>query len=93
MNIRHELENGILPIINGILYENGVIDWINISYDANFNRSISGVSRKCIDDLISRRELLFSSIGTSYQTNDISNNIRVYCGGGSYGGDGYVVVE
>lgn len=93
MDIHQEWENGRLPIINGILYENGVIDWINISYDSNFNRSISGVRRRSIDDLISSRELFFSIINTSYQMNDKGNNIRVYCGGGSCGSEGYVVVE
>ena len=93
MDLHQEWKNGRLPIINGILYENGAIEWVNISYDLDYNRVINRGSNLNINDLIKDKELHFSAISTSYQTEDKKNNIIVSYGGGSYGSEGYVVVE
>ena len=93
MDIYKEWKNGRLPIINGILFESGAIDWIRIRFDSAFHRVIDGVSRISISDIMSSGDINFSTISTCYQISDSKNNVRAYCGGGSYGSEGYVVVE
>mgnify|MGYP000878755450 CR=1 FL=1 len=93
MDIYREWKNGRLPIINGILYENGIIEWINIDYDSNYKRIINRGSNLCINDLILKNELHFSNISTCYQFENNTKDIVVYCGGGSHGSEGFIVVE
>lgn len=93
MDIYKEWKNGRLPIINGILYGNSTIEWINIDYDLNYKRIINRGSILCVNDLIMKNELYFSTISTCYQFEDKNNDLVIYCGGGSYGSEGYIVVE
>ena len=93
MDIYKEWKNGRLPIINGIVYEDGSIEWINIDYDSNYRRIINRGSNLSINDLISKSELHFSAISTCYQTENKTKGVTLYCGGGSYGSEGYVVLE
>jgi hypothetical protein len=92
IDINNEWKNGRLPIINGILYHDGSIDWINIDYD-NTKRKIEYGSRININELLSEDDFGFSYIGVNDRTKDVNNSLNVCCGEGGFGGDGFVVVE
>lgn len=92
VNITTEWHDEKIPIVNGIIYSDGSIDWINVDYDADKRNIVHG-SKIHIDDLLSNNELGFSSIIVNKKIEILDKQINVYCGEGSFGGDGFVVVE
>jgi len=93
MDLNQEWKNGRIPIINGVLHENGEIECINISYDLDYNRVVKRGSNQNIYELIKEKEVYFSKISTFRQIKESKNNIVVSYGGGSYGSEGYIVLE
>ena len=94
-NICNEWNKGRLPIVNGIIHHNGYIDRLAIDYDKDKRIStIINSGRISIDSLFSDEEnYCFTEIGIFCKTASIEKNISVYSGGGSFGGDGFIVVE
>lgn len=92
IDINREWNKKRLPIVNGIVYKDGSVDWINISLSGN-KRVIEHGSKVHLDELLSENELGFSNIIISDKIIDLINKTIVYCGEGSYGGDGFIVVE
>jgi len=92
INLNIEWQNQKLPIVNGIIYSDGSLDWINVDYVGD-KRKIQFGSRIHLDDLLSNNEVGFSNIIINKKTQSFYKKINVYCGEGSFGGDGFVVVE
>lgn len=96
IDICNEWNNGKLPIVSGIIYHDGDVDRISIVFDANNNyrRTIVKEGRININALsINEGSCGFSKVGIFCKVSSEERNITVYCGGGSYGGDGFIVVE
>ncbi|AEY67512.1 hypothetical protein [Clostridium sp. BNL1100] len=91
-DINLEWLNGKLPIINGIIYPNGNIDWLNVNV-IDGKRSIENGSQLHINDLIADDELGFADVYIRGKVEDDKRDVTIYCGEGSFGGDGFVVVE
>jgi len=87
-----EWENERLPIINGIIYNTGQVDKVYVDYDDNDKRVLAHSGRAKIDS-ISIDDDDFCDVTIHSKAHDEKRDIAVYCGGGSYGGDGFVVVE
>ena len=88
--------NGRLPVVSGITYCDGYVDRIYIEFDKdnNYKRTIVKEGRIDIDSLsANEKKYGFSHVGTFCEVSNKENNINVYCGGGSYGGEGFIVVE
>lgn len=92
MNIENEWKSGKLPIINGILYSDGKIDWINIEFGQN-GRVIRNGSKIHLNDLVADNDLNFTEVAILDRKDDLINNAVIYCGDGGMGGDGFVLVE
>jgi hypothetical protein len=92
IDINSEWANRKLPIVNGIVYSDGSIDLIEISFVGN-KRNIQHNGKSSLNNLLSKNELGFSSIMIASKVEDVNKKICVYCGEGSFGGDGFVVVE
>lgn len=90
--LKNEWINRKIPIVNGIIYQDGSVDCIEISYVGK-SRSIQHGNKIHLDDLLSKNELGFSSVMIANKLEDFHNNINVYYGEGSFGGDGFVLVE
>lgn len=91
-DINYEWHNEKLPIINGIIYADGSIDWINVDYDGDSRKIVFG-NKIHLNDLINKNELYLSSIMVNKKLENPEKQIMVYCGEGGFGGDGFVVVE
>ncbi len=91
-DINREWKSGRLPIINGILYEDGSMDCINIDFDVR-ERTVEYIRKVHINELLSQGEIGFSYITVNNKVIHLEKQITVYCGEGSYGGDGFVVVQ
>ena len=71
-----------LPVINGILYADGSFRKIDIITDENFHRKLVPVPAQNPDFSI------ISDIAISAEY--VFQNYHIFCGEGSYGGDGFV---
>lgn len=80
-----ELEN--LPIINGIMYSNGYVDSVAISVQAKHSRTVCKQEHK----VLSSNDLDYTYAYPSSELIIESMNCKITCGGGSYGGDGFVL--
>lgn len=92
-SLRDEWEKGRLPIISGILYENGKIKWLNIDRESNRKRRIEKGSILHVNNLIEENDLYFSNITAMCTTTIVDNNIIITCGEGGQGSEGFIVVE
>jgi len=91
-DIFREWKNSRLPIINGILYEDGSIRNIYVIRHNSISEIKLG-ERSHINSLINDKD--FFTI-YAYVLNTVKDNekmIMVSCGDGSFGGDGFVIVE
>ncbi len=91
-NINTAWLKGELPIINGILNSNGTIDCLNL-HDKIGVRLIEHGSVENINEMNKSKKINFSSIYISGNFQDITKDITAYCGEGSFGGDGFVLVR
>jgi hypothetical protein len=91
MNINDQWQKDELPIINGIIYENGVIEQINISFNNNM-RIIEYGNKLHINNLIVNRELEFTRVIILDHLEISNEKFHVYSGAGGFGGDGFIVV-
>jgi len=82
-----------LPIINGIVYSSGDVDKIYIDYDENNYERILIHSGRTKVGLLFTNEGSFSDVNIYGTTSNEEKNLTVSYGGGSYGGDGFIVVE
>jgi len=87
-------KNRKLPIFNGIAYSDGYVDRFNVDYDENNNykRILINNGRTRIDSLLIDADN-FSYASIYGQISNEEKRIIVIYGGGSYGGDGFIVVE
>ena len=91
-NLQNEWKKGRLPIISGILYENGNVNWINIE-SKNRMRRIEHGSKLNLNTLMEENEIYLSEITILCRKEDISKRIIVSCGEGGHGSEGFIVVE
>jgi len=91
-NLTNEWKKGRLPIISGILYENGNINWINIESENRIRRVEHG-SKLNLNTLMEENEFYLSEITILCRKEDISKSIIVSCGEGGHGSEGFIVVE
>lgn len=91
-NLVQEWEKGRLPIISGILHENGNVSWINIESENRIRRVEHG-SKLNFNNLMEENEFYLSEITVLCRKEDINKSIIVSCGEGGYGSEGFVVVE
>jgi len=89
MNVNNAWKEGYLPIINGIIYPNGCIEQMEIILDGEIKK-VNVIKKMNINELI-EEEVSYIVINDTCE--DIVNRVRIYCGEGSYGGDGFVAVE
>ncbi len=80
-----------LPIVNGILYPDGNFEQVNIITDENWKRTVRQNQIKTVfpfinntvySDIIVQSEIICDDLGC-----------KAVCGEGSYGGDGFVMLE
>lgn len=91
-DLKEEWKKGRLPIISGILYENGDISWLNIE-SQNRKRRIEKGSTLHIKQLIQENKLFFSGITVLSTTSNEDKSIVISCGEGGYGSEGFIIVE
>ncbi|MCL2152415.1 MAG: hypothetical protein FWH57_05570 [Oscillospiraceae bacterium] len=96
-DIYSEWKKKRLPIISGIIYCNGDIDSIDADYikvNGRYERLLVNKGRTNIGALsLEKPTFGFSSIIIHKKITCNDLNIIVYCGSGSYGGDGFIVIE
>lgn len=92
VDVNSEWRDEKIPIVNGIIYSDGSVDWVNVDYDGDKREILHG-SKKHLNDLLANNELGFSSISVNKKIENSDKQIKAYCGEGSFGGDGFVVVE
>lgn len=92
VDINYEWHDERIPIVNGIIYSDGYVDRINVDYNGN-KRVIFRDGKIHLNDLLDNDELGYSSIIINKKLENPDNKLNIYCGEGSYGGDGFVVVE
>ena len=92
IKVCEEWEHEQLPIIKGILYSDGRVDKIYIDYDDNDKRVLVHNGSTTIDAMSIENDDLSDAVIYAKAASE-ENGITVYCGGGSYGGDGFVVAE
>jgi len=83
-----------LPIINGVISSNGFVDKICVDYDENndYNRVLVNNGRIEFDVFFAE-DKQFSNVFVRSKVTSKKGDITVFAGGGSYGGDGFIVVE
>lgn len=91
-NLQNEWKKGRLPIISGILYGNGNVNWINIESENRIRRIEHG-SKLNLNTLMEENEFYLSEITILCRKEDISKRIIVSCGEGGHGSEGFIVVE
>jgi len=91
-NLYQEWNQKRLPIINGIIYEDGSIQRMIIT-DKNKGRSVELGSKLHLKTLKDAEELFLVEIDILCTKIDDENMITVSCGDGGYGGEGYVAIE
>jgi hypothetical protein len=91
-DINREWKNGKLPMINGIIYQDGNIDWVNVDIN-NEERKIEFTNKLHINDLLFTNGLQFLEAVTLMTLEDTRNEVTICCGGCGLGGGGFVVVE
>ena len=77
-----------LPIINGILYGNGNVQYYDINVDQDDKRSI-----KMVQAILEEREYVKTTAYINAQMECEDMDIRFFIGEGSYGGDGWILAE
>lgn len=75
-----------LPIINGIMYSNGNIDNIEISVQ---DRKRTLCKQEC--NILCDNEIDYTYAYPSAELIVEEMNCKIICGGGSYGGDGFIL--
>lgn len=84
---------GNLPMVNGIVFQNGhVIPFTIFGYGTE--RKISSASPYNLNDFLKRENAVLSSVDSlgELKLKDRVEFVRAICGEGSYGSDGFIVV-
>jgi len=88
--------NERLPIINGIINSDGYIDNIHIDFDENNNCQrilVKGGRCRIESFFLEKASIGFTNILIYDEITNHEKNIKIYCGGGGYGGEGFIVAE
>ena len=80
-----------IPIVNGIVFPNGQIEAMTIECEGG-NRTAKQNGKTTLQELENRSELYYSNIMTNHHIQTSDELYDIYCGEGSYGGDGFIVV-
>lgn len=89
VNVNNAWKEGCLPVINGIIYSNGCIEKMGILQVGDVKK-VGTIKKMHINEL-KKDVVSFIVVNDTYD--DMANRLRIYCGEGSYGGDGFVAVE
>jgi len=94
--IQEAWKDGRCPIINGIIYGNGKIKPLNITYVHDekvpkYNISYGGESADMW--LADRGDVKWTYITQLFETHDEQSSMRISCGEGGMGADGYVALS
>lgn len=92
-NIAYYWENDLCPIVNGIIFADGSIRQLNPKESSQQYYDIpeySGI--ETIDKLREKEEIGITNIYKRKPIQIAELNILIYCGDGSWGGEGFVAV-
>ncbi|MCP4600753.1 MAG: hypothetical protein GY847_09510 [Proteobacteria bacterium] len=96
MNIQHQWASMKCPIINGILFANGDIEWINVGLlpqSGGMARIQLSPGRPTdVKTLTDEGVLDWTEVAPLCEAIDEKRNIRVFAGEGGLGADGFVAV-
>ena len=91
---KHFWENDLCPIINGIIYANGTIKILNpktnMKNEYEYLPDFCGVMT--IYEMSQKSEIQYTNIMKRQPIEVNAFNLLIYCGEGSWGGEGFVAV-
>ncbi len=91
-DINQKWINNNLPVVNGVLHSDGIINQVFILSNGK-KRSIENGDNVDLNNLLAKDEIDIVEIAVLKKLEDSNNDITVYCGMGFMGGDGFIVVE
>ena len=92
MTIQELWAAGRIPIVSGIFFASGEVHTLIASYESGGETRISHGEVLSIDNICLNEGVLYTSIDSLFQAVFLfdSRNIKIFCGEGGYGGDGFV---
>ena len=87
---------GFCPIINGIVFSSGKIDWVNIelrSTPGSTQFHLTPGTSTSLEDLEKEDDLEWTTVITLSECQSQRLNLKVICGEGGLGSDGFVAVS
>jgi hypothetical protein len=91
-DINYYWQNNLCPIINGIIFKDGTIKTMNPKEVSQCNYIPEYSGTKNINSKSEIEEISFTSIYKRKPVKIPELNLLVYCGEGSWGGEGFVAV-